>query len=119
MVHHMQGGDSPATWTKDVIMNQKYSHFDNKKKQDAPEWDEPAEKSHKIYVRIISFLVAVIFIAAAVYNFKFLGGIEGILSFEMLEVEGGMIEYVSSVSCLILFPIIAVIGFVKAFKKEK
>lgn len=118
MGHHMQSGGSPSTWAKDIILNQKFSNFDNQNKGNVQEGIKEDETT-KLSTKVILFFVGIGFLVATVLNYKYLGGIQGIISFEMLEAEGDMINYVTAVACLVIFPIISVLCLVKVFKRKK
>lgn len=84
------------------------------------EWKDSSVTEVKGTFKWYLLILAVIFAVSTVVNYNYLGGIEGILTSEMLGYGKESIEsYIAALGSMIVMPILAVVCLVLAFKKKK
>lgn len=107
-------------WTRDAVKNLHHSNLYNKDTFLKQDFDAPDEDNggYKVYTRVFFFALAVLFVGLTVINYNYLGGIEGIIAEEMLTIKK-FEEYWTSLGCLVVFPVMAVVCLVMAFKRKK
>lgn len=84
------------------------------------EWKDPSVTEVKGTFKWYLLILAVIFAVSTIVNYNYLGGIEGILTSEMLGYGKESIEsYIAALGSMIVMPVLAVVCLVLAFKKKK
>ena len=84
------------------------------------EWKDSSVTEVKGTFKWYLLVIAALFIVGTVANYNYLGGIEGIMSAEMLGYgKESLASYIAGLGSLIVMPILAVVCLVLAFKKKK
>lgn len=97
--------------------NKKFKLFKKKEKYyyyDQDKEDIEEHGSFKVYL----IALGVIMIVGTIWNYNYLGGLEGIMTQKMLLIEG-YTSYFAAVGSLVLMPVLAVIFLWLAFRKPK
>lgn len=83
------------------------------------EWQDPAEEKGMFrYIRVFCIAIAVICVSSAVSYYRELGGIEGIMSAEMMETHGKR-EFIACLGGMVLYPILSIVCLYFAFRRRK
>lgn len=84
------------------------------------EWKNPSVTEVKGTFKWYLLVLALIFAVSTVKNYIYLGGIEGILTSEMLGYGKESIEsYIATLGSMIVMPMLTVLCLVLAFKKKR
>ena len=112
--------DDKNTWNMYERVGMANTNVLYKNKVEDGEWKDSSVTEVKGSFKWYLLILAVIFIVSTVVNYNYLGGIEGILTSEMLGYGKESIEsYIAALGSMIVMPVLAVVCLVLAFKKKK